>query len=157
TSGQISAQIYGYAGPWHYFSQPLQIADFSSAATGSGAPLPDGGGTGTPEPPPLSLSAAAIPYGASVGDVLAIPGGAAPDPTAPLTYQWQDLRADGPSANMFVNIPGATGPTYAVMPTDIASFIRVVVTATGTDGTTLSTISNIDAPNLATQIGSELD
>ena len=70
-----------------------------------------------------------------------------------VTYQWQDLRAGG----TFVDVSGATGPTYTVQDSDIGSLIRVVVTATDTDGTAISTISNIDAPNLATQNGSELD
>ena len=53
-------------------------------------------------------------------------------PTISYTYQWR--RCDSAGANC-ANIAGATNATYALVPADVDSTIRIVVTATSSAGT----------------------
>ncbi len=83
---------------------------------------------------PFNLTAPSISGTAQDGLALTLNQGSW-DGTPTLTYAQQWRRCDAAGANC-VNIAGATGATYTLVPADVGSTIRAVVTATNAAGST---------------------
>ena len=92
-------------------------------------------------------SAASISGSATVGSVLTAVNGALNDADAAVTgYQWQSSSDNG---STWSNIAGATSATYTPVTADAGKVLRVVETATDTDGGP-STTSNSPATSAVT-------
>ena len=92
-------------------------------------------------------SAASISGTATVGSALTAVNGALNDADAAVTgYQWQSSSDSG---STWSNIAGATGSTYTPVTADAGKVLRVVETATDTDGGP-STTSNSPATSAVT-------
>jgi len=89
---------------------------------------------------PANSVAASISGSAVAGQMLtAHPGTWTGAPAPTLTYQWRRCSDDSDPANC-ADIDGATDSTYLVVdPDDVASYLRVVVTATNASGSDVST------------------
>ena len=86
--------------------------------------------------PPVSTGPPGVSGAVRLGSTLTAFTGTWTPATPTFTYQWQS-SADGGST--WTGIIGATASTYTVAQSDVGTMVRVVVTATNTDGTTSAT------------------
>lgn len=98
----------------------VSVASESSAAVGTGATAP------------LSLAQPEISGRPEVGEILSASTGTwAGTPRLSYAYQWESCDSSGESC---ADIEGATEKTYRVATSDILSTLRVLVTASNSDG-----------------------
>ena len=86
--------------------------------------------------PPSNTALPSIVGTAQPGQTLTASTGSWTGSPTSFAYRWRDCDSGGSNC---VDIAGATGPTYALKASDVASTLRVVVTATNAGGSTAAT------------------
>jgi 6-phosphogluconolactonase (cycloisomerase 2 family) len=78
-------------------------------------------------PAPINTTAPSVSGTTTQGNTLSATTGTWDDPSATLTYQWEDCDSSGETCTP---IAGATASTYTLTASDVGYMIRVIVTAT---------------------------
>ena len=90
------------------------------------------GSASTQAAPPANVAAPAISGSAAEGSTLTVSSGSwSGDAPIAFSFQWRLCDSSGASC---VDIPGATGQTHTVVPSEVGSTLRAAVTATNTAG-----------------------
>ncbi|HET8952686.1 MAG TPA: hypothetical protein VFN44_19325 [Solirubrobacteraceae bacterium] len=114
------------ANNWNAYDSPYLVACEDARPACGGTTVPD-----TNPKPPVSTSQPTVLGDARVGAALSATTGDWTNAPTSFAYQWE--RGDG---LMWIEVGGATGPTYGVASADAGRRLRVRVIATNADGST---------------------
>jgi hypothetical protein len=130
----VSVNSYGYTGLVGMYGPKFNAnttATFNSAMTASGNTV-----VGGVTPPAAPVAAVTITGTAAIGQVLTADTSATTGSGVTFTFRWQRATTINGS---YSNINRATARTYTIASGDASRFIRVVVTARNTTGTSTAT------------------